>query len=175
MGTAGLRLTLRQCRPEDVAVLERHFPTGRNRYHEARYQRQRAGSSTFLIACLDAVPVGSGEVMWQGAKDPDVRDRFPGCPEINGLAVLAERRSQGVGSAIIRAAEHLAARRGRHRIGMGVEEQNVRAARLYLRLGYRDTGCRYLDRYPYVDDHGVRHEIADACRFLVKTISALPG
>jgi ribosomal protein S18 acetylase RimI-like enzyme len=90
------------------------------------------------------------------------------------LVVVPERRSQGIGTTIIRAAEQLAVRRGRHRIGIGVDEDNVRAAALYRRLGYRDTGYRYLDRYHHIDDRGTRHEIADPCRFLIKMISARP-
>lgn len=167
-------MTVRQCRQQDVAVLERRVPTGPNRYHEVRYGRQRDGLSTFLIAYLGDLPVGSGEALWEGAKEPDVRDRFPNCPEINGLAVVPERQSQGIGTTIIRVAEQLATQRGYHLIGMGVDDHNVRAAALYLRLGYRDTGCRYLDRYHYTDDHRVRHEVADPCRFLVKEISGRP-
>ncbi|WP_345630643.1 GNAT family N-acetyltransferase [Rugosimonospora acidiphila] len=166
------QLIVRQCREQDVAVLEHHVPTGRNRYHEARFHRQGEGFSTFLIAYLDDAPVGSGEVLWQGAKEPDVRDRFPDCPEINGLAVVAARQSQGIGTAIIAAAEQRALQRGQHRIGLGVDEHNERAAALYRRLGYRDTGCHYLDHYRYVDNHGAPHEVADPCRFLIKAIAA---
>lgn len=169
------QLTVRQCREQDLAVLERHLPTGRNRYHEARHRRQGDGLSTFLIAYLGDVPVGSGEVLWHGAKEPEVRNRFPDCPEINGLAVVPERQGQGIGTTIIRAAEQLAARRGHHRIGMGVDHHNVRAAALYVRLGYADTGCHYLDHYHYVDDQGSRHEVADPCRFLIKAIPGVPG
>jgi GNAT superfamily N-acetyltransferase len=168
-------MLVRQCRAQDVGLLEYRIPTGRNRYHEARYCRQREGLSTFLIAYLDDIPVGSGEVLWQGAKEPEVRDRFPDCPEINGLAVVPERQALGIGTAIIRTAEQFAARRGRHRIGMGVDDRNVRAATLYLRLGYRDMACRYLDRYHYVDEHGVSHDVADPCRFLIKALSAVSG
>jgi GNAT superfamily N-acetyltransferase len=165
-------MIVRQCRQQDVTVLEHHVPTGRNHYHQARYHRQSEGLSTFLIAYLGEAPVGSGEVLWQ-AKEPDVRDRFPDCPEINGLSVVAERQSRGIGTAIIRVAEQRAVQFGHQRIGMGVDDHNVRAAALYLRLGYRDTGCRYGDRYRYVDDRGVRHDVADPCRFLVKTIPAV--
>ena len=42
--------------------------------------------------------------------------------------------------------------RGYHHIGLGVDDQNLRAAALYLRLGYQETGCRYLDRYHYIGD-----------------------
>jgi GNAT superfamily N-acetyltransferase len=163
---------VRACRQQDVAELERHAPTGPNRYHEARYRRQSAGCGTFLIAFLDEVLVGSAEVMWCGPKEPAVRDRFPDCPEINGLAVVHQHRSQGIGTTIVHAAEELAAQRGHHRIGLGVDDQNPRAAALYRRLGYQDAGCRYLDRYDHIDQHGIRHEIADPCIFLIKAISA---
>jgi len=171
VGQESPQIVVGQCRQRDLAALEHQLPTGRNHYHEARYRRQSQGVSTYLIAYVGDEPVGSGEVMWQGAKEPEVRDRVPDCPEINGLTVVPERQSQGIGTTIIRAAEQLAVRHGHHRIGMGVDDQNVRAAALYVRLGYQDTGCRYLDRYQYIDDHGVRHEVADPCRFLVKTMS----
>jgi ribosomal protein S18 acetylase RimI-like enzyme len=159
---------IRESREEDVPVLERHLPTGANRYHEGRFHRQTTGLSTFLIAYVGEVPVGAGEVLWQGPKEADVRDLFPDCPEINGLAVVAERRSHGIGTAIVRMAEQLAAGRGCHRIGLGVDDHNGRAAALYERLGYEDIGCRYLDRYHYLGDDGTRREVADPCRFLIK-------
>ncbi|NGM12937.1 GNAT family N-acetyltransferase [Verrucosispora sp. CWR15] len=167
-------MVVRECRQRDVAALEESVPTGRNRYHEARYRRQSEGTSTFLIAYLNDVPAGCGEILWQGAKESDVRGRFPECPEINGLTVAADHRSQGVGTTIIRAAEELALRRGHHRIGMGVGEDNSRAGALYLRLGYEDTGYRYLDRYHYIDERGTRHEVADRCLFLVKELRDVP-
>ncbi|MDW6064051.1 hypothetical protein SAZ11_46495 [Streptomyces sp. FXJ1.4098] len=75
----------------------------------------------------------------------------------------------------MRAAENQARRRGHHRIGLGVDDQNHRAGSLYLRLGYRETGCRYLDRYHYLDDDGLRHEVADPCRFLIKQLIGQPS
>ncbi|MEV0718155.1 GNAT family N-acetyltransferase [Asanoa sp. NPDC050611] len=162
------RTVVRPCRAEDLDALERGLPTGLNRYHEARFRRQGEGLSTFLVAYDGDGPVGSGEILWSGAKEPEVRERFPACPEINGLGVVAARQGRGVGTAIIRAAEELAASRGMRWIGMGVADDNGRAAALYLRLGYVDPDCRYLDRYQWVDEHGARHDIADPCRFLVK-------
>lgn len=167
-------MIVRQCRQRDLAVLEQQLPTGGIPTMKPRYGRQREGVSTFLVAYLSDVPVGCGEILWQGAKEPEVRDRFPDCPEINGLAVVPERQSQGIGTKIIRVAEQLATLRGHHQIGLGVGEDNPRAAALYLRLGYRDARCRYLDRYQDIDEHGVRHEVADPCRFLVKAISGTP-
>ncbi|MEU6018040.1 GNAT family N-acetyltransferase [Streptomyces sp. NPDC047515] len=68
-------------------------------------------------------------MFWQGCKAPEVHDRFPECPELNGLGVWPpQRRSQGIGTAIIRAAETQAGRSGYHQIGLGVDDQNHRAA-----------------------------------------------
>jgi hypothetical protein len=98
---------------------------------------------------------------------------LPQCPELNGLEVWPpELRSQGIGTAIICADEARARERGCHQIGLGVTDDNPRAAALYLRLGYQEIGYRYLDRCQYLDDHGRRHDIADPARFLVKQLQA---
>src|ERR1035441_8102637 len=89
-------------------------------------------------------------------------DKVPGWP--------GSLRSRGIGTAIIRAAEALARERGCGQIGLGVDDDNPRAAALYLRLGYQETGYRYLDRYYYLEDHGHRHDVADPARFLVKDL-----
>jgi ribosomal protein S18 acetylase RimI-like enzyme len=165
-------MDIRQCREQDLPLLEAGNPSpGKTRYHDRRFERQQQGASTFLIAWAEAVPIGTGEVLWHGCDAPEVHQRYPDCPEINGLHVWpAERRSHGTGTAIIRAAEALARDRGYHQIGLGVDDDNHRAAALYQRLGYQETGCRYLDRYYYLDDHGHRHDIADPARFLVKQL-----
>ncbi|MBV9026840.1 MAG: GNAT family N-acetyltransferase [Streptomycetaceae bacterium] len=80
----------------------------------------------------------------------------------------SQRRSQGIGTAVIRTAETQARRNGYHRIGLGVDDQNYRAASLYLRLGYHETGYHYLD-------DGLRHEVADPCRFLIKQLTEQPN
>jgi hypothetical protein len=80
------------CRAEDVDELERFMPSnsvaGR---HGARFARQEAGGSTYLIPWLDGRPVGHAEVRWNGCEAPEVRAALPGCPEINGLLVWPER------------------------------------------------------------------------------------
>ncbi|GAA1706463.1 hypothetical protein GCM10009765_64880 [Fodinicola feengrottensis] len=161
---------MRQCRAADVELLEKYHPgPGRTKVNEMRFGRQEQGVGTFLVAWLDDVPTGSGEIRWEGCEAPEVLRRFPDCPEINGLTIWpAEHRSQGIGSQFIRAAEALAVERGFDRIGLGVDDDNPAAAALYLRIGYQDVDCRYLDRYHYLDDDGVRHEVADPARFLVK-------
>jgi ribosomal protein S18 acetylase RimI-like enzyme len=144
---------------------------GLSRYHEARFRRQADGRSTFLVAWADdGVPAGSGEILWEGCGAAEVQAAFPGVPELSGLTVSPQRQGQGIGTALIRAAEAVVVARGVERLGMGVDDSNGRAAALYRRLGYEEKSCRYLDRYHYVDDAGVRHEVADPCRFLVRAL-----
>jgi RimJ/RimL family protein N-acetyltransferase len=165
-------MDIRQCQEEDLHLLETGNPSpGQTRYHDRRFERQQQGASTFLIAWADGVPIGTGEILWRGCAAPQVHQRYRGCPEVNGLRVWpAERRSHGIGTAIIHAAEALTRDLGCHQIGLGVDDDNPRTAGLYRRLGYQETGLRYLDRYYYLDDHGHRHDIADPARFMVKQL-----
>ncbi|MBL7257681.1 GNAT family N-acetyltransferase [Paractinoplanes lichenicola] len=170
-------MEIRECRAEDVALLEEALPSpGLSRFHENRYHRQIQGKGTYLVAWSHegVLPAGSGEIRWDGCGAAEVQAAFPGCPELSGLAVRAELQGRGLGTALIRTAEGLVARRGIDRLGMGVDDTNPRAAALYLRLGYEETGVRYLDRYAVVDDEGARHEIADPCRFLVTSPAGRP-
>lgn len=159
------------CRAEDLEVLERFMPSNSvDGHHGARFARQEAGGSTYLIPWLDGRPVGHAEVRWTGCEAPEVRAALPGCPEINGLLVWPEPlRSQGIGTTLVRTAERLARERGLGVIGLGVDDGNPRAAALYARLGYRPT-VAYVDRWAYVDADGVRREQADACVFLAKAL-----
>jgi GNAT superfamily N-acetyltransferase len=160
---------VRACLQSDVPRLEHQIPSpGPNRFHEARFQRHQNGLSTFLIAVVNDTPVGCGEILWRGCGAPEVTER---CPELSGLTVQPARQSQGIGTAIIRTAEQFVLRRGHHRLGLGVDDENDRAAALYLRLGYQDIGCHYIDRYPYLDEQGALRTAADPCRFLVKTLA----
>ncbi|WP_416974653.1 GNAT family N-acetyltransferase [Streptomyces sp. 4F14] len=160
------------CRREDLVVLERVMPSDSvDGSHPMRFARQEAGRSTYLIPWLDGRPVGHAEVRWTGCEAPDVQAAHPGCPEINGLVVWPENlRSQGIGTALVRAAEEWALARGVTVMGLGVDDRNPRAAALYERLGYR-PGVRYVDRWTEVDPRGVRHEHVDPCRFLTRKLS----
>ncbi len=176
-GSASGPVRVRPCREADLEPLERYLPSpGRTRRHAARFDRQERGLAAFLTAWADDVPVGTAQILWQGCAAPEVRARFPGCPELNGLSVWPpELRSRGIGSALIAAAEERVRAAGHPLIGLGVDDDNHRAAALYARIGYRETGCRYVDRYAYLDDEGVRHEVADPARFLVKELPKGPA
>ncbi|MFD5159942.1 GNAT family N-acetyltransferase [Streptomyces hawaiiensis] len=138
--------------------------------HAARFARQRAGQSGYLIPWLEGRPVGHAEVRWTGCEAAEVRAAQPGCPEINGLLVWpASLRSRGIGTALVLAAERLARERGIGVMGLGVGAGNPRAAALYARLGYLPT-VAYVDRWARLDRDGVRRERTDPCVFLVKAL-----
>lgn len=63
---------------------------------------------------------------------------------------------------------HPVQQRGFAQVGLGVDDDNPRAAALYLKLGFAETGVRYLDHWASSDRAGRRRDFADPCRFLVK-------
>jgi GNAT superfamily N-acetyltransferase len=166
-------MRIAECREEDVASLVGHLPSpyaDSTGSHGRRFARQTAGTSTFLVAWLDDRPVGTGEVLWNGCREPEVRAVLADCPEINGLDVAERMRSRGIGTALIRHAERLAAERGRRSIGLGVDDDgNPRAAALYARLGYRPV-IRYVGHWSYTDHTGVEHAVEDPGVFLAKDL-----
>jgi GNAT superfamily N-acetyltransferase len=77
----------------------------------------------------------------------DGKRSHPEYPDLSDLFVREEARGQGIGTALIRRAEALAAARGHTRIGLAVNPtENVRARQLYERLGFTHDGrAMYLD------------------------------
>jgi GNAT superfamily N-acetyltransferase len=156
-----------ECRPEDLDLLGAAMPSASPRAHYLRFERQLAGQSTVLIAWVDGVPAGHAEIRWDGN---DVGDPFPHCPQVNAMEVWpGELRSQGIGTALVAEAERRAVSRGLDQIGLGVADSNRRAAALYLRLGFRETGCRFFDHHEIRDGNRTRW-VSEPCRFLVKTL-----
>jgi GNAT superfamily N-acetyltransferase len=132
------RMPIRDCTPGDLDPLEWAQPTGMNRSHARKLERQLADECTYLLAHTDdGELVGHCEIVWNGCRSPEVQTAYPDTPEINGLVVYpGEWRGKGFGTGLIRTAEQRARQRGYHRIGVGAGEDNPRAMRLYRRLGY---------------------------------------
>lgn len=147
------------------------MPTGRNDVHAYHFGRQQTGEVEYLIAWIDAVPVGHAVITWDGSREEPVRTAVPDCPEIGYLHVEQSRRGEGVGSALVGAAEDCIVARGFPLAGLAVGAENPRAAQLYERLGYRDTSVRYLSRYTWFDESDVGHDVTEANLYLVKELS----
>jgi GNAT superfamily N-acetyltransferase len=114
-------------------------------------------------------------VHWDGPHDTDVAERWPDRVEVNHLHVLAGARNQGVGRALIEAAEGLCRGRGIELIGLAAADDNVDAARLYGRLGYVDSGVRVVTNYEYIDPDGDTREATERNRFLLKRLRPQGG
>ncbi len=148
---------MRRCVAAEVAVIAAGEPEEKN-YASSTFARQSAGECVYLVAWDGAEPVGSGELEWAPI------------PELKNLQVAPDRRSHGVGTAIVVAAEAEAAPFGR--IWIGVSADNPGARRLYERLGYRPTGRTETFSYTYVAADGSKHSITETAQYLEKR---LPG
>ncbi|TCO51777.1 putative N-acetyltransferase YhbS [Kribbella antiqua] len=135
----------------------------------ARWETQEHGDGLFLLAHRDGEVVGHTMLLRQ-SKYAEVRAADDPV-EINALHAYVQ--NQGIGTAIIRAAEALATDWGRNAIGLAVEPDNPAARRLYERLGYRQwPGSQVVDTWTEQDAAGVvvrTHN--DACDYLLKKLT----
>jgi GNAT superfamily N-acetyltransferase len=105
---------------------------------EAKYvgylEQQRAGTRDVLVATVGGKFAGYVTVRWESAY-------FGGLPEIQDFNVLPPYRRRGVGTALMDAAEALAAERsGIVGIGVGLYADYGQAQRMYFRRGYLPDG-----------------------------------
>lgn len=165
-------IEIRECTEDDVSPLEQQMPTGGHDAHAHHLAGQRAGAYTYLTAWEHGRAVGTCLIHWNGAFAPEVVQAYPDATEISNVHVHHEARGQGIGTSLIQTAEHLVATRGGDLIVVGVDDDNPRAAALYARLGYRDTGLRWTARYHHRDSHGTDREVIEHNRTLVKDVGA---
>jgi ribosomal protein S18 acetylase RimI-like enzyme len=163
-------IEVRPCTAADVPVLDRCMPSGRNDVHAWFFGRQETGAVTYLVAWRGAEPVGTGVLTWEGLREEAPRAELPGVPEIANLSVPEALRGQGIGTALLRAAEDLVRARGLRRVALGVGDDNPDAAKLYLRLGYGETGVRFDGDYTVFDADGVERSMSEPGRVLVRDL-----
>jgi len=86
--------------------------------------RLNQGDGTYLVAWMDGNPVG--HVYVTHATTPEIQD----------LEVRREHRKQGIGSALVAAAEQFAESRQATQITLEVSAEDESTQRLYAELGY---------------------------------------
>ncbi|GAB3917745.1 hypothetical protein GCM10011575_41730 [Microlunatus endophyticus] len=137
-------------------------------HHRERFALQGAGAATYLLAWRGHQNVGRATI-YNESKYRPVRVTYPATAEINALEAYPQR--QGIGTALIAAAESRAAHRRFPSIGLAVEPSNPDARRLYERLGYVLWGRgRVVDEWVEPRDDGdLVHR--DPCDYLIKSLS----
>lgn len=126
------------------------------------HRLDQQGERTYLIAWDTDEPVGHAHIAWNGhGSIPEIQDAF----------VLPERRGEGIGSALTSAAEREASERGHGQIGLTVSVANIRARRLYERLGYVDSGEEPQRVSGTITLRGEALEVDDTLLWLVKPLT----
>jgi GNAT superfamily N-acetyltransferase len=103
----------------------------------------------FLIAYLDGRAVGYAKLDANSRHESNTTDKTV---ELKRLYTLERVWGKGVGEAILRQCELVAAEQGCETIWLGVWEQNVRGQRFYKKQGFVKTGKL---EFPYGESVGI--------------------
>ncbi|WP_168207299.1 GNAT family N-acetyltransferase [Microlunatus elymi] len=132
--------------PDPAAVLDflTEWVAGSNGVAEQHVADHADGAGTTLTARLDGTVVGLVTLRWT-SNNPDFAAH--NIPLVHQLMVVPGHRRTGIGTALLDAAERLAADRGRTTVGItvGLFDQYGPAQRLYAKRGYVPDGkgaCR---------------------------------
>ncbi|GAB3159191.1 hypothetical protein GCM10027258_71930 [Amycolatopsis stemonae] len=128
-----------------------------------------------FLAWLGYRPAGDVYLWLEDAEERPIRRHLPGVALITHLEVDRDLRNQGIGQALVDAAEQYLAEEGHDRVALAVRTDNTDAARLYRRLGYRDWGHGDVTCYAQrtLPDGSVLEE-PERCHVLVKTLTPTP-
>lgn len=130
--------------PDAVLDFLAEWVTGSRAAADQHVADHAEGQGTTLIARLDQEIVGLITVRWT-SKNPALAEHD--IPLVHQLMVLPRYRRRGVATALMDAAEELAARQGRRAVGItvGLFDEYGPAQRLYVKRGYVPDGrgaCR---------------------------------
>ena len=100
--------------------------------------------------------LGGGFLAWTGSSEPGERAAAcvsfrPDGPEtltLGKLATLPEIRGQGIGAALVRAVEQVAAERGYRQVLLAVSKYNLDVVPFYEELGYVKSQAVYAFAHP---------------------------
>lgn len=150
-----------------MLYLERVLGPERTAFYWQRLKRQ----GVVLTSWEGEDPIGAVYVTWEPADEDIVRKHLPGVPFVHRLHVVAARRNNGRGRALLREAEELDEVRMAGRLGAGIDLDNDRVIHWYERLGYREWAHGIVEtwREEHVPD-GTVQIAPDVCRIFVKDL-----
>ena len=144
---------------------------------EVRLRAEAAGEDValFALAGADGSDVVGSAVLCRQPVTRLARAAYPDTPELGYLQVRAGARGNGVGTALIAFAEHLARERDEPAMTLGVGLDNPRARALYRRHGYRGTGV--VDSYEYagIAPDGTTRVLRETAETLRKVLCPQPA
>jgi GNAT superfamily N-acetyltransferase len=159
---------VRELEETDIPALNKWRPGRRHSVYWALHVR---GSITHLAAWIQERPVAQVSLRWRGPRNAQVAHRFPNCPEVHGLGVVAPFRRQGIASRLLEVLEDLARSRERRWIGLGVAAWNEPARSLYLYRGYTFADVPpYIDSWNEVSPAGTRIRKTEQSEFMLKLL-----
>jgi GNAT superfamily N-acetyltransferase len=135
VGEISHRLHIGPADPEhDLEILVEQL--GQRAYFADRLSRQKRDTGVLLTAWWDHHPIGDAYLWLEAAEEPELRKYLPGVPLLTHVEIRDGFRSRGIGTGLVSAAEKTLVERGYKQVALAVEISNVRAAKLYTRLGY---------------------------------------
>jgi len=153
-----MNIRIMPIRSEDVDTLCGRIPIDDGLDHGPYLDQQTRDVGVYLIAWDRDVFVrlaGNTEVPRIVDTYPEVA-QFADCPELCDVRVVAERRSEGIGTQLLQRGIRLAHERGIAQITVCVNTDNPRARSLYQRLGFAEVGIgTFTTSGVFVDDAGV--------------------
>ena len=100
-----------------------------------QFRRVAEGKRLVLVAEYDSYAVGTVSLEWNSTHYRNVRGQHSA--HISNLVVRPTHQRQGIGRALVEAAEEAAHSRGYSVVTIGVDQPNRYARRLYERWGYQ--------------------------------------
>lgn len=136
-----MSFVIRQMNERDIESLTQTFSriNKPRAQYELFWKEHQAGARVTFVAVSDEEAVGYTNLVW---KSDYASFEALGIPEINNMHVMDEFQKQGIGTALIDAAERVATAHGKAVIGIGVglTAHYSQAQRLYPKLGYIPDG-----------------------------------
>jgi GNAT superfamily N-acetyltransferase len=131
-------------RPEQLEAISAALRERPRALHAERMGRQQSGESLYLVAWLRELPVGHVVVGWSSWPErrwaAEWHARY-GCSFVEDLWVEPGCRDQGIGRALMRAAEnHSFEHCSRVGLHVGQDEGYRAASHIYRSTGYFDPG-----------------------------------
>nr|BFE64910.1 hypothetical protein GCM10020063_094360 [Dactylosporangium thailandense] len=162
-------------RPARKADLPRRVAAFEQRRYFARCLARQFELGILLAAVTaEEAIVASTYLRLAPAEEWQLREWLPKVPVLSHVEVAPDYRGNGVGTAIIQAAEAEARARQRHRIVLGVRPGDRAAYGRYERLGYADWGRGRINALVVeYDDEGVRSVGTEPCLIMIKNLQTV--